>query len=95
MELGGVWHKKTEDQSVLASMLYYLFGRGAASRWTGRSARVLGKRRSHAATLEIGTDGDPVTFAAKASFSAGGSGNAYVLGAAVFFEPGQPTLDNF
>jgi hypothetical protein len=43
------------------------------------------------ATLNVGTDGDPVTFDAKASFSAGGSGNTYNQGAFVVFQPGQPT----
>ena len=34
------------------------------------------------ATLNVGTDGDPVTFDANASFSAGGSGNTYTQGPA-------------
>ncbi len=43
------------------------------------------------ATLNVGIDGDPVTFDAKASFSADGSGNTYNQGAFVVFQPGQPT----
>jgi hypothetical protein len=47
-----------------------------------------------AATLNIGTDGDPVTFDADASFSAGGSGNTYAQGANVSFQAGQPRRSN-
>jgi hypothetical protein len=46
------------------------------------------------ATLNVGTDGDPVTFGAEASFSAGGTGNTYNQGAFVSFQPGQPTRHN-
>jgi hypothetical protein len=46
------------------------------------------------ATLDIGTDGDPVTFDAKANFFAGGSGNTYNQGVFVVFQPGQPTRHN-
>jgi hypothetical protein len=46
------------------------------------------------ATLNVGTDGDPVSFGAKASFSAGGTGNTYNQGASVTFQPGQPTRHN-
>ena len=46
------------------------------------------------ATLNIGTDGDPVTFGANASFSAGGSGNTYNQGPDVTFQPGQPSRHN-
>jgi len=43
------------------------------------------------ATLNIGTDGEPVSFGANASFSAGGSGNTYTVGPFVTFRPHQPT----
>jgi hypothetical protein len=46
------------------------------------------------AKLNIGTDGDPVTFGANASFSAGGTGNTYNQGPFVSFQPGQPTRHN-
>ena len=46
------------------------------------------------AMLNIGTDGDPVTFGANASFSAGGSGNTYNPGPNVTFKPGHPGLNN-
>jgi hypothetical protein len=40
-------------------------------------------------TLNIGTNGDPVVFAANASFSAGSPGNTYGQGPSVSFAPGQ------
>jgi hypothetical protein len=46
------------------------------------------------ATLNVGTDGDPVSFGADADFSAGGTGNTYNQGPNVSFQPGQPTLHN-
>jgi hypothetical protein len=46
------------------------------------------------ATLNVGTDGDVVSFGADATFSAGGSGNSYNQGPDVTFQPGQPTLHN-
>jgi hypothetical protein len=46
------------------------------------------------ATLNIGTDGDLVTFGAKASLCAGGTGNTYTLGNVIFFKPGQPSRHN-
>ncbi len=46
------------------------------------------------ATLNIGTDGDPVTFDANAGFSAGGPNNTYAQGTNVSFQPGQPSRSN-
>jgi hypothetical protein len=46
------------------------------------------------ATLDVGTDGDPVSFAAGAIFSAGGTGNTYDLGPDVSFLLGQPQRHN-
>jgi hypothetical protein len=46
------------------------------------------------ASLDIGTNGDAVTFDANASFSAGGSGNTYAQGANVSFLSGPPRRNN-
>jgi hypothetical protein len=47
------------------------------------------------AALNVGTDGDPVTFGGKASFFAGGSGNTYTQDVFAIFEAGQPKLHGY